>query len=102
MEFMLENTSYQTIDMRDLQTKAGNGCIKNSVNSGLVSIYGFKLGCNFMYQNTKKVGFASLRKSSYFFFVLLTKKMIFGYDEILAFYSKLCNDIAQTALTNLT
>ena len=37
-----------------------------------------------MYQKTKKVGFG-LRKSSYFFFVLLTQKMIFGYDEILAF-----------------
>ena len=84
MEIMLENTSYQTIDISDLQTRAGNGCIKNSVNSALVSIYSFKLGCNFMYQKTKKVGFG-LRKSSYFFFVLLTKKMIFVYDEILAF-----------------
>ena len=98
---MLENTSYQTIDISDLQTRAGNGCIKNSVNSALVSIYSFKLGCNLMYQKTKKVGFG-LRKSSYFFFVLLTQKMIFVYDEILAFYSKLCNNIAQKTLTNLT
>ena len=84
MEIMLENTSYQTIDISGLQTKARNGCIKNRVNSGLVSIYSFKLGCNFMYQNTKKVRFG-LRKSSYFLFVLLTQKMIFVYDEILAF-----------------
>jgi len=35
-------------------------------------------------KKTKKVGFG-LRKSSYFFFVLLTQKMIFVYDEILAF-----------------
>ena len=37
-----------------------------------------------MYQNTEKGGFG-LRKSSYFFFVLLTQKMILVYDEILVF-----------------
>lgn len=35
-------------------------------------------------KKTKKVGFG-LRKSSYFFFVLLTQKMILVYDEILVF-----------------
>ena len=68
MEIMLENTSYQTIGISDLQTKAGNGFIKNSVNSGFVSIYSFKLGCNLCTKIPKKEDLVSVKALISFLF----------------------------------